>query len=274
MRKLERAAQEMRLPIWYGPESAEVTLVDSGPRLLPFADAEISDLLAATFRGVGMRIVHDAGRATATRTPDGLRVELASGKLAPSDPGKQKDTRVAGLIGTAQKNGQPTGIAYRYPHGKVFPPALIREQFHDGEQELPSVRIELLGYVEVREETTLDIYHAAGGVNRDHGTLFIDGDELANGIAIHATETPNEVLLIPVPAVAGDVTYLNDQTGHLTFEFTEDIVIRMGAGNDGVELNNVYVPRDLTIDTGDGLDRISIGSVIGPQGRAVAGPDC
>jgi hypothetical protein len=76
--------------------------------------------------------------------------------------------------------------------------------------------------------------------------------------------------LIPVPAVAGDVTYLNDQTGHLTFEFTEDIVIRMGAGNDGVELNNVYVPRDLTIDTGDGLDRVSIGSVIGPEGHAVA----
>jgi hypothetical protein len=107
-----------------------------------------------------------------------LRVELASGKLAPSDPGKQKDARIAGLIGTAQKNSEATGIAYLYPHGKIFPPALIREQFHDGEKELPSVRIELLGYVEVREETTLDIYHAAGGVNRDHGTLFIDGRQL------------------------------------------------------------------------------------------------
>jgi hypothetical protein len=102
------------------------------------------------------------------------------------------------------------------------------------------------------------------------GTLFIDGDELANGIAIEATGMPNEVRLIPVSAVAGDVTYLNDQTGHLTFEVTEDIVIRMGAGNDGVELNNIYVPRDLTIDTGDGLDRVSIGSVIGPEGKAVA----
>src|SRR5687767_1367977 len=70
------------------------------------------------------------------------------------------------------------------------------------------------------------------------GTLFIDGDDLANGIAIQGTENPGEVRLIPVPAVAGDVTYLNDQTGHLTFEFTEDIVIRMGGGNDGVELNN------------------------------------
>ena len=30
MRKLERAAREMRLPIWYGPENAEVTLVGWG----------------------------------------------------------------------------------------------------------------------------------------------------------------------------------------------------------------------------------------------------
>jgi hypothetical protein len=107
-----------------------------------------------------------------------LRLELASGKLSPSAAGKQEEGRIAGLIGTAQKNGEATGIAYHYPHGKIFPPALIREQFHDGEQELPSVRIELVGYVAVPEETTLDIYHAAGGVNRDHGTLFIDGRQL------------------------------------------------------------------------------------------------
>src|SRR3712207_4225119 len=30
MRKLERAAQEMRLPAWYGPEDAELTLVGWG----------------------------------------------------------------------------------------------------------------------------------------------------------------------------------------------------------------------------------------------------
>jgi hypothetical protein len=111
-----------------------------------------------------------------------LRVELASGKLSPTSPQKQpekqSDTRVAGLIGTAQKNGEPTGIAYHYPHGKIFPPALIRDQFHDGELNRPSVRIELIGYVDVPEETKLDIYHAAGGVNLDHGTLFIDGRQL------------------------------------------------------------------------------------------------
>lgn len=103
-----------------------------------------------------------------------VRVELASGKLIGSEPSGKDDTRVSGLIGTAQKNGEPTGIAYQYPHGKVFPPDLIRGQFHDGEQKFPSVQIELVGYVDVPEDTTIDVYHAAGGVNGDHGTLYVD----------------------------------------------------------------------------------------------------
>ena len=59
---------------------AQVVLVDSGPRLLPFMDAEIAELLAQTFRDMGMRVVQNAGRARATRTPEGLRVELADGE--------------------------------------------------------------------------------------------------------------------------------------------------------------------------------------------------
>ncbi|MBA3302304.1 MAG: FAD-dependent oxidoreductase, partial [Acidimicrobiia bacterium] len=39
---------------------ADVVLVDSGPRLLPFMDGEISDLLAATFRDMGMRVLQGA----------------------------------------------------------------------------------------------------------------------------------------------------------------------------------------------------------------------
>lgn len=115
-----------------------------------------------------------------------VRVELASGKVMEPQQSSGDDKRVSGLIGTAQKEGEATRIAYHYPHGKVFPPALIRGQFHDGEQNFPSVQIELVGYVEVPEDTTIDVYHAAGGVNLDHGTLFIDerkvgqvGDDMA-----------------------------------------------------------------------------------------------
>lgn len=114
-----------------------------------------------------------------------IRVDLSSGKLldAPHSGGGEN---TPGLIGTAHKDGEATRIAYHYPHGKVFPPALIREPFHDGELNRPAVQIELVGYVEVPEDMAVDIYHAAGGVNLDHGTLYIDqrkigqvGDDMA-----------------------------------------------------------------------------------------------
>jgi NAD(P) transhydrogenase len=59
---------------------ADVMLVDSGPRLLPFMDTEISEELTTVFRGMGMRVVQGAGRASASRTPAGLQVELADGE--------------------------------------------------------------------------------------------------------------------------------------------------------------------------------------------------
>jgi NAD(P) transhydrogenase len=60
---------------------AEVTLLDSRPRLLPFMDGEISDLLAEVFRSLGMHVVQNAGRPAVSRDGDGLRVELSSGDV-------------------------------------------------------------------------------------------------------------------------------------------------------------------------------------------------
>jgi NAD(P) transhydrogenase len=87
---------------------AEVTLVDSGPRLLPYMDAEIAELLGATFREVGMRVVQNAGRATATRTPSGLRVELAGGEtLSP-----EKVIFATGRVGNTEALGlEAAGVA-------------------------------------------------------------------------------------------------------------------------------------------------------------------
>ena len=87
---------------------AEVTLVDSGPRLLPFMDAEIAELLAETFRNVGMRLVQDAGHATATRTSSGLRVDLASGEaLSP-----EKVIFATGRVGNTEALGlDAAGVA-------------------------------------------------------------------------------------------------------------------------------------------------------------------
>jgi len=58
----------------------QVTLVDSGGRILPFLDAEISKLLAEAFSGMGMRLVLGGGRAAVARDKGGLTVTLASGE--------------------------------------------------------------------------------------------------------------------------------------------------------------------------------------------------
>ena len=63
-----------------------VTLIDSAPRLLPFMDAEISDLAAAKFRDIGIRVLLEAGRASVERDVEGIKVVLASGETI--RPGK------------------------------------------------------------------------------------------------------------------------------------------------------------------------------------------
>jgi NAD(P) transhydrogenase len=58
----------------------EVTLVDSGERILAFFDEEISQLLARAFSSMGMRLVLGGGRAEVSREPRGLSCTLASGE--------------------------------------------------------------------------------------------------------------------------------------------------------------------------------------------------
>jgi NAD(P) transhydrogenase len=59
----------------------EVTVIDRADRLLPFLDAEMSELLARYFRDAGMRVLLNAGRASVERDSKGLKVELASGEV-------------------------------------------------------------------------------------------------------------------------------------------------------------------------------------------------
>lgn len=59
---------------------ADVTLVDRGPRLLPFLDAEVSGVLADTFRAQGMRVLSRSGVTEVTRDADGIRVTTAEGE--------------------------------------------------------------------------------------------------------------------------------------------------------------------------------------------------
>ncbi|HWC69790.1 MAG TPA: Si-specific NAD(P)(+) transhydrogenase [Actinomycetota bacterium] len=59
----------------------DVTLIDSGERLLPFMDAEISEVLAESFTQIGIRLVLGQGVATIGRTDERLAVTLADGEI-------------------------------------------------------------------------------------------------------------------------------------------------------------------------------------------------
>ncbi len=59
----------------------EVTLIDSGPRLLPFMDEEISSVLADAFTSVGVRLVLNRGTSTIERRDGELTVMLADGEV-------------------------------------------------------------------------------------------------------------------------------------------------------------------------------------------------
>jgi len=93
---------------------------------------------------------------------------------------ESRDT-TPGLIGAALVAGEPSGIAFHYEHGQLLARELIWERFHkesEGRVHRPSISIALLGYVEVPHEMTVKVQHAAGGVNEDHGTLFVGERQL------------------------------------------------------------------------------------------------
>jgi NAD(P) transhydrogenase len=79
----------------------DVTLLDIAEHLVPFMDAEISDVLAASFVDMGMRLVLGSGPATVMRVDGDLRVTLAGGEqLHP-----EKVLFVAGRAGNTENLG-------------------------------------------------------------------------------------------------------------------------------------------------------------------------
>jgi len=79
----------------------DVTLIDSGERLLSFLDAEISHLLAQAFSNMGMRLVLGGGRAAVTRDKQGLCVKLARGEQIRPD----KVLFASGRVGNSEGLG-------------------------------------------------------------------------------------------------------------------------------------------------------------------------
>ncbi len=87
---------------------AEVTLVDRGTRLLPFMDAQLSALLADSFRSVGMQVLSNTGVVSVTRSAEGLIVETSDGESI----GSEKVIFAAGRVGNTEDLGlKEVGVA-------------------------------------------------------------------------------------------------------------------------------------------------------------------
>jgi hypothetical protein len=150
------------------------------------AEIETIDAQAAKARAEARARLLDA--LAQARTPDRPAQEQKTGETAP------------GLIGAATIEGEPAGVAFHYEHGKLFPRELIWERFHrtsDGVTQFPNVTITLLGRVEVPQAMTVKISQAAGGVNGDHGTLFVGSRQLGK---VGDDTAKAEVYLVSLPA--------------------------------------------------------------------------
>lgn len=92
----------------------QVTLVDNAEHLMPFLDREVSDLVASTFRGNGMEVLLQAGRAAVQRDADGLRVELPAVTLRP-----EKILFAAGRAGNTEGLGLPEAGVKTDERGRI-----------------------------------------------------------------------------------------------------------------------------------------------------------
>ena len=92
-----------------------ITLVDAAQRLLPFADGEISTLLASTFEGMGMRIILGSGAASIDRRDGELSVSLSKGEALRPD----KVLFAAGRAGNTDGLGLQQAGVQLDPKGRI-----------------------------------------------------------------------------------------------------------------------------------------------------------
>lgn len=64
---------------------AEVTMIDRGPRLLPFADGEVSEALGRVFEGRGMRLLAGTAVTSTERSDGALTLCLSDGQTLVAD---------------------------------------------------------------------------------------------------------------------------------------------------------------------------------------------
>ena len=127
---------------------ADVTLVDRGPRLMPYLDFECSDQVVAYFRSFGMTVLFEVDVTGVTRQGTGLHVEMSTGRAVHPDKiifaaGRTGNTEDLGLAAAgvatddrgriAVDDHFQTTLAGVYAAGDVIgPPALASASMEQG----------------------------------------------------------------------------------------------------------------------------------------------
>ncbi len=94
---------------------AEVTMVERGPRILPFADAEVSEALARVFRGHGMRLLPDTTVESTERVDGALTLPLSDGETLVTDAA----LFASGRAGTTEGIGLEEAGVLRDERGRI-----------------------------------------------------------------------------------------------------------------------------------------------------------
>src|SRR3972149_6812142 len=110
----------------------------SAPRLSPFMDGELSDLVAANCRKMGLSVLLGAGKAAVERDADGLKLTLANGEVIRPEKilfaaGRSGNTEALGLAEAGVETDErgrvlvdecfrTTGAGIYAPWGGIGPP--------------------------------------------------------------------------------------------------------------------------------------------------------
>jgi hypothetical protein len=105
----------------------------------------------------------------------------------------------------------------------------------------------------------------AGNVTAEvrDGHLIVLGDDAANGVEIVGTGRAGEYLVIG-HARAGAATTIGGAVGpRLVTGVTGRVDVRLGAGDDGIEIHNLTINGDLMVDGQQGNDTVIVGDKLG-----------
>jgi hypothetical protein len=89
------------------------------------------------------------------------------------------------------------------------------------------------------------------------GTLTVTGDAAADDVAIFGTANPGEITVTG----RNGTTINGTPNGSVTIPgVTADLVLSLGDGDNAVRIDNVFAAGDISITTGTGHDRVTIGA--------------